>query len=104
MYADDRQLYLPFKPEKYDTLPYQNAGYLASIRFWMSQNQLKLNDKTMFMIIGKPNFMKDLPPEKTIKIDDEHTVAMNTAKNIALVLYCILNLIWNLKSIVCSSS
>ena len=60
MYADDTQLYIPFKPEEYNTATSKMQDCLASIRSWMSQNQLKLNDdKTEFMIIGKPNSLKD---------------------------------------------
>ena len=59
VYADDTQLYLPFKPEEYNTATSKMQDCLASIRSWMSQNQLKLNVKK-FMIIGKPNSLKDL--------------------------------------------
>ena len=60
---------------------------LASIRSWMNHNQLKLNDdKTEFMIIGKPNSLKHLPSEKVIVIGDERIIATDSAKNIGVVL------------------
>ena len=37
MYADDTQLYLPFKPEEYDTATSKMQDCVASIRYWMSQ-------------------------------------------------------------------
>ena len=53
MYADDTQLYLPFKPKDYGTATIKMHDCLASIRSWMNHNPLKLNDdKTEFMIIG----------------------------------------------------
>ena len=65
MYADDTQLYLPFKPKDYGTVTIKMQDCLASIRSWMNHNQLKLNDdKTEFMIIGKPNTLKHLSYEK----------------------------------------
>ena len=71
MYVDDTQLYLPFEPEEYNTATSKMQDCLASIRSHMSQNQLKLNDDKTFIIIGKPNSLKDIPPERTIKIGDE---------------------------------
>ena len=71
----------------------------------MSQtNQLKLNDdKTEFMIIGKPNSLKDLPPERAIKIRDEYIVATDTAKNIGVVVDSQLHMDSQINSI-CKSS
>ena len=97
MYADDMQLYLPFKPEEYNTATSKMQDCLASIRSWMSQNQLK------FMIIGKPNSLKDLPPERKIKIGDEYIVATDTAKNIGVVLDSQLHMDSQINSI-CRSS
>ena len=62
MYADDTQLYLPFKPEDYDTAITQMQNCLADIRRWMNENMLKLNDtKTEFMVIGKTSYLRQLP-------------------------------------------
>ena len=61
------------------------------------------DDKTEFMIIGKPKSLKDLPPERTIKIGDEYIVAMDTAKNIGVLLDSQLHMDSQINSI-CRSS
>ena len=54
--CDDTQLYLKFKPHKYNWAILKMEECLSEIRFWMSENLLKLNDKmTEFMVIGKSN-------------------------------------------------
>ena len=64
-----------FEHEEYDIATSKKQYCLASIRSKVTQNQLRLNDgKTEFMMIGKPNSQKYLPPEGTIKIGDEHIV------------------------------
>ena len=55
------------------------------------------------MNIGKPNSLKDLPPESTIKIGDEYIVATDTAKNIGVVLDSQLHMDSQINSI-CRSS
>ena len=55
------------------------------------------------MIIGKPNSLKDLPPERTIKIGDEYIVATDTATNIGVVLDSQLHMDSQINSI-CRSS
>ncbi len=59
MYADDTQLLLKFKPENYEEAIAKMESCLSSIREWMSQNMLKLNDsKTEFMVIGNKASLK----------------------------------------------
>ena len=66
MYADDTQLYLPFKPQDNDTALTRMENCLVDIRRWMNENMLKLNDsKTEFMVIGKKIFSEKVTLEKT---------------------------------------
>ena len=106
MYADDTQLYLSFKPEEYDQAIKKMEICLSSIRAWMSQNRLKLNDsKTEFMVIGKKGSLKQLPPERTtsIRMGEDKIAASETAKNIGVVLDSNLKMTSQISS-VCKSS
>jgi hypothetical protein len=86
MYADDTQLYLPFKPQDYDTALTKMENCLIDIRRWMNENMLKLNDsKTEFMIIGKKSSLRKLPSERLIHMGDECIMATEKAKNIGVV-------------------
>ncbi len=104
MYADDTQLYLPFKPEDYDTAITQMQNCLADIRRWMNENMLKLNDtKTEFMVIGKTSSLRKLPSTRQIIMGDECIVATENAKNIGAVFDSNLSMAAQIKS-VCRSS
>ena len=51
MYADDNQLYFPFKTQEVDLAKPKIEECIASICNWMNLNELKLNhDKTEIML------------------------------------------------------
>ena len=104
MYADDTQLYLKFKPHKYNWAILKMEECLSEIRLWMSENLLKLNDKkTEFMVIGKSNPLSKLPSDKSITIGQELIFPTSTARNIGAVLYIHLDIPAQVRS-VCKAS
>ena len=87
MYADDTQLYLPFKPRSYQAVIKQMKGCLADIKSWIIANKLKLNDKkTEFMVIGKKASLQKLPTGKFIPIGGERIVVAQMVKNIGVMI------------------
>ena len=54
---------------KYNWVILKMEECLSKIRFWMSENLLKLNDKkTEFIVIGKSNSLSKLPSDKSIMV------------------------------------
>ena len=103
MYADDTQLYLKFKPHNYNCAILKMEECLSEIRLWMSENLLKLNKKTEFMVIGKSNPLSKLPSDKSIMIGQERIFPTSTARNIGVVLDAHLDMATQVSS-VCKAS
>ena len=82
-YADDTQLYCPFKPGKNELeVRDRLERCIEALRTWMHINKLKLNDsKTEFMIFGtKDSIKKSIT--KSIKIGDSNIKAVESVRNI----------------------
>ena len=63
-----------------------DEGCLADIRYWTSQNKLKLNNKkTEFLVIANKAFLQKVPTENTITIGSECIVAAEMGKSIGVI-------------------
>jgi len=62
LFADDSQLIINGHPENVNYLIIKIEEDLNSVFKWMESNKLKLNvDKTMMMVVAKPNILAKLP-------------------------------------------
>ena len=82
-YADDTQLYCPFKPGKNELeVRDRLERCIEALRTWMHINKLKLNDsKTEFMIFGTKDSLKK-SITKSITIGDSNIKAVESVRNI----------------------
>ena len=82
-YADDTQLYCPFKPGKNELeVRDRLERCIETLRTWMHINKLKLNDsKTEFMIFGTKGSLKK-SITKSITIGDCNIKAVESVRNI----------------------
>ena len=82
-YADDTQLYCPFKPGKNELeVRDRLERCIEALRTWIHINELKLNDsKTECMIFGTKDFLKK-SITKSIKIGDCSIKAVESVRNI----------------------
>ena len=82
-YADDTQLYCPFKPGKNELEVHDRLERcIEALRTWTHINKLKLNDsKTEFMIFGTKDSLKK-SITKSIKIGDCDIMAVESVRNI----------------------
>ena len=54
MYADETQLFVPFRVEWYPSVVVRLEACIPEVRTWLSENHLKLNDeKTEFLLVGQ---------------------------------------------------
>ena len=89
MYADDTQLFVPFKVEEYDEAMNRLEACVAEMRLWLSENHLKLNDeKTEFVVIGQKQLINRIGKEQVIHIGDSMIKATQHAKNIGAMIDC----------------
>jgi cellulose biosynthesis protein BcsQ len=85
LYADDSQLHLSFEPVCISTASATVVECISSVRHWMAQNFLKLNDdKTEFLVIGTPHQLTKIP-SPSLTIGDAVVSSTQTAKNIGVV-------------------
>ena len=85
LYADDSQLYLPFKPgiSEHDCIK-QLEACIMDVRKWMAQNSLKLNDdKSEFVIIGTKQQL-DKVNVNTVQIGSSSVKRNMSARNIGV--------------------
>ena len=75
MYADDNQVYVSFDPYEQTTLKLDNIEKcVASIKAWMQQNMLKLNDaKTEFIVFGFAFFQENRDPCAQCRLSSNRT-------------------------------
>ena len=93
MYADDTQLYLPFKVEEYAGAMSRLEECISEIRTWLSENHLKLNDdKTEFVLIGQKHLLKNIDGDLSITIGNSTIPASENAKNIGAYIDSELNM------------
>ena len=87
-YADDRQLYLSFKPKvsmDQVTCIKRLELCIAEIRYWMKINFLKLNDsKTEFILLGT-RYQLQMVNKISIKIGDAIIRPTNCARNLGYI-------------------
>jgi len=87
MYADDTQLYVSFPVKDCQVAIKKLEDCVSDMRIWMRDNHLKLNDnKTEFMIIGKPHLVKKIQGPRSIKIGGSTIEAATCVKNIGAML------------------
>ncbi len=87
-YADDIQIYISFTPT--DSSSVQTAlnaltNCINEIRFWMSDNMLKLNnDKTEFVVAFSPHFKRRMP-NVHLKVGDDVIKPSRTIRNLGII-------------------
>ena len=87
MYADDTQLFVPFRVGDFHSAKDRLEACIAEIRTWLSENHLKLNDeKTEYMIIGKKRLVNKIEGEQSLKIGNSVIQPSSCAKNIGAML------------------
>ena len=87
-YADDTQLYIPFKlndpSDKLSALKKTEACIL-DIKLWMTRNKLKLNDdKTEFLVMTS-KFHQQNMDHTAIQVDSASIVASSFARNLGVM-------------------
>ena len=83
MYADDMQIYMPFKLEDSGDTRTKMEACIADVRCWMAHNYLKLNDnKTEFLVISKQSMSDKIAHIESITIGSESIQAAPEARNI----------------------
>ena len=71
IYADGTQLYVPFKPEDYNSTMENLKACIGDMRTGLTDNNLKLNDdKTEFIVIGQKHHLVKIGTEMSITIGD----------------------------------
>ena len=85
MYADDTQIYLSFKKDNCHESVEKLESCISSVRTWMKDNCLKLNDsKTEFLVLNsKRSKIVDI---NSVKIGEENVTAVSSAKNIGAII------------------
>jgi len=99
MYADDTQLYVPFKAGDEQSAIRQLEQCIDEIKSFMGNNCLQLNEtKTEFLIVRKKDncFAMDIT---AIKIGDDIIQAVESAKNIGVMIDSNLNMSQQISSI-----
>ena len=88
LYADDTQLYLPYKvtdPADAERAISQMESCLLAVKTWMTRNKLKLNeDKTEILNITSP-YYKHSNLVQSLKIGDVTVNTSSNARNIGVV-------------------
>ena len=87
MYADDTQLYKTFATSQAkETLESIEQG-LRSIKEWMRNNHLKLNDsKTKYMLIGNKRLSRTIKDTvSTLHLENIEISAINSERNIGVI-------------------
>jgi hypothetical protein len=93
MYADDTQMYIPFDEGTSEEALRRLELCIAEIRRWLSKNFLKLNDeKTEFLVIGKPHVVKNMKNGGSIMIGETQVRTSTSARNIGAVVDSTLNM------------
>ena len=89
MYADDTQLYVPFKINEHESAIRKLERCISEMKTWLANNHLKLNDeKTEFLIFGQKHMLKKIKGETTITIGEASIECSKSAKNIGAMLDC----------------
>ena len=87
MYADDTQLYVPFKINEYESAITKLESCISEIRTWLAENHLKLNDeKTEFLVFGTKHMLSKMKKERSINIGESEIKCSESAKNIGAML------------------
>ena len=85
-YADDSQVYISFSPNnRAEQLPVVRnmEDCIRDIRFWMLNNDLKLNDdKTEFLIIATAQQLEKLLDNISIRVGDSDIHSVPIARNL----------------------
>ena len=88
MYADDIQIYASFTPKDPSSITSvlaQLSSCIASIKTWMTQNMLKLNDeKTEFIVITSPHQQRSLPPLSLV-LGDKLVEPTESVRNLGVI-------------------
>ena len=86
LYADDSQIYLVFDVADGDAAKTQLEDCISEMRQWVSDNMLKLNDqKTEFMVIQSKH-SRNTPDVPSISIGDAVVPAVESARNIGVIM------------------
>ena len=85
MYADDTQIYMPFKLEDSEDTRTKMEACIVDVRCWMAHNYLKLNDNRVnaeFLVISKQSMSDKIAHIESITIGSESIQAALEARNI----------------------
>ncbi|KAK6179717.1 hypothetical protein SNE40_012018 [Patella caerulea] len=89
LYADDTQLYISFNPSNPDNFNISKIiieQCIDSIKVWMSQNFLKLNDdKTEYLVIGSKFKLSKLDGDLSVRVGKSTISQSKSARNIGAI-------------------
>ena len=103
MYADDTQLYLSAKPGDIKQASTQMQDCLESVRSWMHDNHLKLNEsKTEFLVICGKTVRNKICNLSSITIGTESVEVSKVARNIGVLIDDNLSMIDHVSSVSCA--
>ncbi len=84
-YADDSQMYLPFKPEDRHQAVKRIETCIADIRSWCNSNKLVLNDSKTELVQFSSKFIKS-SATSSIKIGDTEIQASQQVRNLCVIM------------------
>jgi len=86
LFADDTQLYISFRPEKFTEAMAALSDVFHSISNWMSANLLALNPtKTEFLLIGRPQQLSKLTSHSLSLTSDVSLTPVHFARNLGFI-------------------
>ena len=88
MYADDTQLYLPFRSNDHESIEVAKSSIeqcVLVIKKWMASNFLKLNDDKTELLVVHPKHI-ETPSLRSIAVGDEVINRLECARNIGVML------------------
>lgn len=84
-YADDTQLIHTGTIDKFDELILRGENTLALAKNYFEANGLMLNTKkTQCMFVGSRNYISEIPPNTTLRVDGSEIVASKSLKNLGI--------------------
>lgn len=86
LYADDTQLYISFKPAKFQNAISQLQSLFTAVSSWMSSNLLALNpSKTEFLLIGTPQQVQTLTDSSISLTHDTTVTPASAVRNLGFI-------------------
>lgn len=87
LYADDSSIYLTFEPQNVISAANTMEHCVASVRNWMAEKGLKMNDsKTELIVISSPRLRMSTPNIPSLHIGDDLVDPHDTVKLLGVVL------------------